>query len=81
MTKYTPIGHRLAATGLQKTVATFAEIESWLGFQLPRSARVYPAWWANEQSGTHSHAKGWMTAGYETRDLNLAAGRVTFVRR
>jgi hypothetical protein len=81
MTKYSPMGHRLAAVGLQKMVVTFAEIESWLGFQLPRSARVYPAWWANEQSGTHSHAKGWMNARYETRDLDLSAGRVTFVRR
>ena len=80
MTKYGPIGDRLAALGLSKTVITFAEIEDWLGFQLPRSARVYPAWWANEQSGTHSHAKGWMGAGYETRDLNLSAGKVTFVR-
>ena len=64
MTKYSPIGGRLAALGLSKTVITFAEIEDWLGFQLPRSARIYPAWWANEQSGTHSHAKGWMGAGY-----------------
>jgi hypothetical protein len=38
MTKYSPMGHRVAALGLQKTVATFAEIEGWLAFQLPRSA-------------------------------------------
>jgi hypothetical protein len=80
MTKYSSIGHRLGALGFEKAEISFAEIEEWLGFPLPRSARVHPAWWANEQSGTHSHARGWLDADYRTSGLNLAATRVTFTR-
>lgn len=81
MTKYSTLGHRLAAKGLARVTLTFEEVESLLGFSLPRSARLYPAWWANVTGGSHSHAQGWLAAGFETRDLDLGRRKITFVRR
>jgi hypothetical protein len=57
---------------------SFAQIEKTLGFELPASARRYPAWWSNS-GGTHVQAAAWMGAGYRTTDVNVAAGRVRFV--
>lgn len=57
---------------------SFEDIERTLGFQLPASARRYPAWWSNS-GGTHVQAAAWMVAGYRTEDVNIAAGRVRFV--
>lgn len=59
--------------------ASFREIESVLGFDLPASARRHPAWWANQETG-RSHALAWQAAGWRTRDLSLTAETVTFER-
>jgi len=37
------------------------------------------AWWANTADNTPQKAS-WLEAGWRTRDLNLSAGRVLFVR-
>jgi hypothetical protein len=59
---------------------TFAEIERVLGRPLPASARKHQAWWANEETGTHSHARSWLGAGRRTGELDLNAAVVEFVR-
>jgi hypothetical protein len=56
-------------------------VERILGVSLPASAGRYQAWWANEQVGTHQHARAWLDAGYETRRLELNSATVEFVRR
>ena len=33
------------------------EIEEILEVKLPASANKYPAWWANELEGSHTHAQ------------------------
>ncbi|PLT32071.1 hypothetical protein [Bacillus sp. V5-8f] len=58
---------------------TFSEIEEILQFNLPNSAYKYGAWWANETSGTHSHAKAWILAGWKTTKINLGTS-ICFVR-
>lgn len=80
MTKYQPLGDHLTSSRLAKVTMSFREIEDALGFPLPRSARLYPAWWANERSGSHSHARSWLNANYQTVDLDIGRARVTFVR-
>lgn len=55
----------------------FPHIEKILGFPLPPSARRHQPWWANDTH--HSHAV-WLGAGWETRDVDTASERVTFVR-
>ena len=65
--KYAPLHRRLA--GLTGAVwrASFREIEDVLGFELPDSARLYPAWWSN--GDRHSHALAWVAAGFRVRPV------------
>ena len=80
MSKYDPLNRYLLGLDRNEWRATFADIERVLGFKLPRSARDYPAWWANEAEGSHVHAKAWMAAGWETSDLNLTGETIIFER-
>jgi hypothetical protein len=59
--RYAPLYDYLAAQRNNNVNVTFAEIENILGARLPRSARVYRAWWAN---GSHAHAESWLRAGF-----------------
>ncbi|UEM04739.1 hypothetical protein JL101_004670 [Skermanella rosea] len=69
----------LAGFGPSSRRMSFGEIEEVLGFSLPASARQFPAWWANDPNPSrHSHS--WLSAGWETGDLDLAAEQVTFRR-
>jgi hypothetical protein len=78
--KYEPLAHYLRDREDDSWDARFSEVERVLGFELPRSAHEYPAWWAN-QDGCHSQTKGWRGAGWETERVNLANKRVRFVRK
>ncbi len=81
MSKYSPLGRYLEGSGGKRVSMGFEEIERILGFPLPRSARTYRAWWANEARGSHSHAKyGWMHNGYRVHSLSFETERVAFVR-
>ena len=81
MSKYAPpvrlFGRPAGAAG-QAVVRS--QIERVVGAPLPASARRHCAWWANERIGTHSHARAWLDAGYETRDLDVNGATVEFVR-
>jgi len=79
MSKYDPLKHFLAARPDGETPMTFAEIEKVLGFHLPASARKFPAWWSNN-TGTHVGVSAWRDVGFRTARVDIAAGRVTFVR-
>ena len=57
---------------------SFAQIESILGFLLPKSAYTYNAWWAN---GGHSQAAAWMNVGYHVDAVNLAEKSVIFQKK
>jgi len=66
----------------EKTWRTsFSEIETILGFKLPKSARIHRPWWANQgQAGGHSHALAWEMAGWRTAEVDLAAETLAFRR-
>jgi hypothetical protein len=66
--------------GREITLA-FSQLEQILGFPLPKSARKFPAWWANENPDktTHSHSQSWTTAGW-TAHPDLGSERADFRR-
>jgi hypothetical protein len=80
MGKYDPLQDYLGAASEPLLRLTFAQVERILGISLPASARKHPAWWANEKVGTHSHARAWLDAGYQTQRLDLNAQTVEFTR-
>ena len=45
---------------------------------LPPSARRHRAWWANERSGTHHHARAWLRPGRRVLRVDVNAGIVEF---
>lgn len=76
--KYAPITEFLITEHSEKVRLAFDEVEAILGFDLPKSARDYQAWWANDRH--HSQAKAWLEAGWQTENLNLAGRTVEFTR-
>ena len=78
MTKYQPLSRRLADHPEAQWRVTFEEIETVLGFALPKAARSGANWWANEPEKAHSRA--WVEAGWQVTEVNRATGEVTFRR-
>jgi ADP-ribose pyrophosphatase YjhB (NUDIX family) len=50
---------------------SFTEIEHIIKFKLPNSAYKYPAWWANENDGRHTHARSWLSANWNTEKVEI----------
>ena len=80
MGKYEPLASRLKDTSSDVFDANFEQIEEILKFKLPPSARRHRTWWGNCFKGTHSQAKGWIDAGWETREIDLKNEVVRFER-
>lgn len=80
MGKYDRLHTYLADSSDVVLSLSFGEIERILGESLPASARKHQAWWANEESGTHGHARSWLDARYRTQHLDLNGQTVEFVR-
>jgi len=78
--RYDPLQRYLRASGDTELRMSFAEIEEILGCSLPASASRYPAWWANEAGGSHTHARAWLGAGRRTRAVDVNAGTIVFTR-
>lgn len=78
MSKYVPLANHLASLNSTEWSGSFSAIEDILGFALPQSAHLYPAWWANQTTPGHSQNQGWRSAGWKTEGLDLANKRVTF---
>ncbi len=56
----------------------FRQIEDILGDGLPKPARKYPEWWANDEA--NEQARAWLEAGYRVREADLAAEQVILER-
>jgi hypothetical protein len=80
MSKYEPLQHFLRSQREPVVTLTFTQIESILGRELPASARRYRPWWANEEAGTHVHARAWLDVGRRSTNVDLNNGSVDFVR-
>lgn len=72
---------KISASVQEKTII-FAELETILGFTLPKSAYVYRAWWGNEISAKNRpQANAWLTAGWKVDTINQTEKWVRFVRK
>jgi hypothetical protein len=78
--RYDPLRQYLADRTEAVVRLTFGDVERILGVELPKSARQYRPWWANEEAGTHVHARAWLDAGRRTANVDLNAGTVEFAR-
>lgn len=78
MSKYTPLTERLTGHGDDEWRASFAELETVLGFPLPKGARAGTSWWANDADRAHSRA--WTAPGWAVAEVDRGAERVTFRR-
>jgi hypothetical protein len=81
MGKYDPLSRFLANADQDQYDMAFSEIEKILASPLPPSAHRHQAWWANETNGSHSHARSWQEAGWETARISLKGKRVRFIRK
>lgn len=54
----------------------FARIDGIIGDNLPMEAYKIEKWWANVP--TNVHAKAWLDAGWEAKEVNLKEGHVVF---
>ncbi|HTQ13727.1 MAG TPA: hypothetical protein VMH86_07620 [Rhizomicrobium sp.] len=79
MAKYTPLETYLANQIFAEVPMSFREIERVLGAPLPRSAFAHRPWWANETRG-HVHAKSWLSAGFETAQVDMEGKKLVFRR-
>ena len=80
MSRYQPLADFLANLRYAEWQASFAEVESHLGFPLPQRAHRLPEWWANELGPGHSQARGWQAVGWRVASVDLASRRVRFER-
>ena len=80
MSKYQPLTDYLKSLSADSDqfTANFGGLEEILGFELPQSARQYPAWWANQDRG---QSLAWQSAGWKTMDVSVEIGSITFVRQ
>ena len=79
--KYLKLHDHLCSLGSQEWRTSFREIESIIGFALPESARRHRPWWANQGKGAgHSHALAWVTAGWETAEVDMVEETLVFRR-
>ncbi|MGN7437583.1 MAG: DUF7662 domain-containing protein [Alcanivorax sp.] len=79
MSKYAPLQNFLSHLKDETKKISFAEIEKILEFSLPASARKYPAWWANQDSGVQ--CSSWLKAGWISHDLDLGNETIMFTKR
>jgi hypothetical protein len=80
MSKYQKLASHLNSLKTERWTATFEEIQTILGFELPNSARSYPAWWSNQAGEGHSQKVSWQSVGWRTSELDLEREQISFVR-
>jgi hypothetical protein len=78
MSKYEPLQQFLESQPKAPIRLSIKEVEGILGFQLPKSARLYAAWWSNAPA-SHVQAQAWIDAGWETAEVDVNQNqKVTF---
>jgi hypothetical protein len=60
MAKYDPLRDHLRQLGTDSVTMTFDQVAAMVTGGLPASAYNHQAWWANESSGSHTHARAWL---------------------
>ncbi|MGE8132470.1 DUF7662 domain-containing protein [Novosphingobium subterraneum] len=80
MSKYDPLARYLASLDSESVTMRFAEVNALVAGGLPQSAYDHRPWWANRHDGKDAQNKGWQSVGWETGDVDLKRGLVTFYR-
>ena len=84
MEKYRPLTSWLERQSSRRVQISFEEIEDEdrIGVKLPMSAKVYPAWWANETNPKtrHYQCRAWTDAGWQVETVNTTKELVVFTR-
>jgi len=81
VTKYQPIHLWLRGSTSTAVIATFAELENILGFQLPLSAKAHRQWWGNERvHHRHTYGRAGLDAGFETEAVDVDKETIVFRR-
>ena len=79
VSKYTTLANYLQNQTAAQITLPFATVEDILGFLLPKSARKYRPWWANDS--THTHAEnGWLRIGWQVVSIDMNKEIVQFKR-
>lgn len=78
--KYDGLTESLRRQDGEHVKLTFEQVAITVPGGLPPSAYRHRAWWANESSGPHVHAKAWREAGWIVTTVDLASRTVTFGR-
>ena len=78
--KYTPLANYLQNAGksLSEITLSFEKVEEILNDKLPKSARTYQAWWANEKKPTQVQKQHWHGVGWKVKHYDLEREIVTF---
>ncbi len=79
MLTYDPLEKHLLNAHGDVIPMTFAQVEEILGSRLPPSAHKRNEWWSNNATG-HSQAKAWLSAGFETAQVDRKSATVVFKR-
>ena len=80
--KYQRLYTHLCSLTTPEWRATFGDIESIIGFELPASARLHRPWWSNQTGGNgHSQALAWSAAGWETAEVDMDAETLLLRRK
>ena len=79
--KYLPLARELLNSASDHAEFTFGQLEQIIQLPLPESAKLYPAWWANEPTGKHVQAFAWMGIGWKVEKLGLKNEKVMFRRQ
>jgi hypothetical protein len=78
MSKYKPLTEHLRSRNEPFWRATFDDVESVLGFALPKAAEDKSGWWDN--GGTTGHSRAWVDAGWHVESVDRPGRRVMFHR-
>ena len=80
MSKYDPLGIYLKQSNQNRITLTFAEIETIVGFTLPKSLKNRSEAWLGTAEGSPRHVQKrvWQSAGYQVETVQLSQKVVTF---
>jgi hypothetical protein len=76
--KYAKLYDHLSALQFSEWATDFRAIEKIVGFELPKSARAYRPWSANDIN--HSQAIAWMATNWRTSAVDMDSETLVFTR-
>jgi hypothetical protein len=79
MGKYERLGEFLSKQPTDEVPITFDRIEKITGAKLPRSAKLYRAWWSNNERNSVM-TKVWLAAGFQTAQVDMEGRKLVFRR-